>query len=234
MSQYQHIKELMEESARRGITRIDIGVPSLGESTLITIKGKDFRAEFVTIVRGEVMIEGYNEKCSPKTIRLENVDTNTLPELSWSIESALQNMIEDFYFLEQREGVTDSLLLDSGQEVLHGVYQGIDVSVIVHGSVRIIWKEEAYKSVSQFPEELVKLIRSGEYRHHPDIYVDDCNWYELIVKDADGKEIFSQLTDLDLSVMTDTDARDFIIIEAKEGMKRKVIIARKNDVEVAR
>lgn len=233
MSQYQHIKELMEESARRGITRIDIGVPSLGESTLITIKEKDFRAEFVTIVRGEVMIEGYNEKCSPKTIRLENVDTNTLPELSWSIESAIQNQIDDFYFLEQREGITDSLLLDSGQEVLHGVYQGVDVSVIVHGSVRIVWKDEAYKNVSQFPAELVELIRSGEYRYHPDVYVDDCNWYELVVKDVEGKEIFFQLADLDLSVMTDTDARDYIIREAKEGMKRTTIIARKDDVEAA-
>ena len=66
--------------------------------------------------------------------------------------------IKDFFFIqeEDRKGVTDSLLLDSGQEILSGTVNGITASVRVCGDVDIDWKGQSYRRPSEFPEDLKK------------------------------------------------------------------------------
>lgn len=90
--QIKHIKDLMHQVQNNGKCNIDIETPDLGESTLITVKGKDFKAENVIITREEIFVEGYYDKdTSKKSIRLEQIDEYSLPELAYSLECATEN-----------------------------------------------------------------------------------------------------------------------------------------------
>ena len=72
--------------------RVDIGVPALGESTLITVGGEDFRAEYALRKGSGIRIEGFFERDSNlRSITLGEVDSAYLDELRYSIESSLQN-----------------------------------------------------------------------------------------------------------------------------------------------
>ena len=117
--------------------------------------------------------------------------------------------IKDFFFLreEDRKGVTDSLLLDSGQEILSGKVRGFEVSVLVCGDVRILWKEQIYKCASQFPEDLTEAIRNHALE---DGCVSMNNWYETRLY-KEGKFLEEDIVDLDLHDMTEDDARNLIL-----------------------
>ena len=121
--------------------------------------------------------------------------------------------IKDFFFLreENRKGVTDSLLLDSGQEILSGTIDGITVSVRVEGEVDIDWKDRNYRRPSEFPEDLKKAIRKGTLGHDKRAYVTNNNWFEVVVEDESGQHLQEDVAELDLSTMTDDDAKGFIL-----------------------
>ena len=119
---------------------------------------------------------------------------------------------KSFYFLEEkkRQGITNSLLLPSGTiiaEILAGEFTAY---IIVHGSVRIIYKDEVYKDISQFPEELVDIIRNGNLGENADTYLDMCNWYELVVL-KNEREVYCDVVDIDISTMTETDMQNFLL-----------------------
>ena len=119
---------------------------------------------------------------------------------------------KSFYFLEEkkRQGITNSLLLPSGTiiaEILVGEFTSY---IIVHGSVRIIYKDEVYKDISQFPEELVDIIRNGNLGENADTYLDMCNWYELVVL-KNEREVYCDVVDIDISTMTETDMQNFLL-----------------------
>ncbi len=120
--------------------------------------------------------------------------------------------IEDFFFLreEDRKDITDSLLLDSGQIVLSGTIDGFHAYVVVCGDVRVIWKGQIYKAASQFPSELADAIRNGSVSSSSDEnYVTMNNWYETRLE-KDDKQLEDDIIDMDLSDMTEEDARSLL------------------------
>lgn len=121
--------------------------------------------------------------------------------------------LTDFYLLpeEQRKGVTDSLLLESGIEVLSAELAGYRFSVCTSGHVRIVWKDESYKNRSDFPEDLAEAIRNHTLDSRKDAFVDENNWYELsIYRCSDNKCLFNEVVDIDLSELNEKDAEEFI------------------------
>ena len=116
------------------------------------------------------------------------------------------------YFLEEqrRKGITNSLLLPSGTLIAEIFVNEFNAYIIVHGSVRIIYKDEVYKDISQFPEELVDIIRNGNLGENADTYLDMNNWYELVVL-KNEREIYCDVVDIDISTMTETDMQNFLL-----------------------
>ena len=119
---------------------------------------------------------------------------------------------KSFYFLEEkkRQGITNSLLLPSGTIIAEILVGEFTAYIIVHGSVRIIYKDEVYKDISQFPEELVDIIRNGNLGENADTYLDMNNWYELVVL-KNERELYCDVVDIDISTMTETDMQNFLL-----------------------
>ena len=117
-----------------------------------------------------------------------------------------------FYFLEEerRKGITNSLLLPSGTIIAEILVGEFCAYILVHGSVRIIYKDEVYKDISQFPEELVDIIRNGNLGENADTYLDMSNWYELVVL-KNEREVYCDVVDIDISTMTETDMQNFLL-----------------------
>ena len=123
--------------------------------------------------------------------------------------------IENFYLMPEsdRRGITDSLLLPSGVEVLSAKIGRLDVSVYTQGNVTIVWKEETYHDRQDFPEDLVEVIRTHRLGSHPDVAVNENNWYELVIRDYATEEVIhSDALDLDdISDLTEDDAKAIIL-----------------------
>jgi hypothetical protein len=127
----------------------------------------------------------------------------------------------------------DSMLLDSGQEVLALKYKGYDVSVRVCGEVRVDYKDSRYASASQMPEELLAKFRDGSAYCDPDVNIIDNNWFEAFI-DKDGEwtgrstvvdleddseeDLASGLKDMVNGYIKDRldDAKDLLLQHAKE------------------
>ena len=114
-----------------------------------------------------------------------------------------------------RKGITDSLLMDSGREIVSAQVGDHDYAIRTQGEVRIRWKDEIYRYLQDFPDELVKLIRKGKADGHPDCEVIENNWYELMVWDENNTLVYSDLIDIDVSKLT-RKAVDEIIMETEE------------------
>lgn len=125
-----------------------------------------------------------------------------------------KKLITKFWLLPaaQRKGITDSLLLGSGVEIISAIVDGkYDVFLRSCGDVRIVWKDQAYRDVSQFPDDLIEVIRRGALSDHPDAYVDMNNWYEVFVYDENDTCIYSNVEDVDISTLTPKTAREIIL-----------------------
>lgn len=120
---------------------------------------------------------------------------------------------KEFFLMpaEQREGITDSLLLESGV-VIFSVKTDDGFSFICRtcGDVRITWKEESYRNRSSFPDELVEAIRDGSVYHRNEAYIDMNNWYELTVYDKYGRCVYSDLLDIEADELTEGDVLDCV------------------------
>ena len=91
----REIKQLMENAAAKGIVTLDIGIPVLGESTIITMKGEDFHAEKVIRQRaGAIYVSGYDSRDNRNSYLLQHFDESSLNELQRSIESALEKFFK--------------------------------------------------------------------------------------------------------------------------------------------
>ena len=97
----------------------------------------------------------------------------------------------------------DSMLLDSGQEVLALKYRGYDVSVRVCGEVRVDYKDDRYAAATQMPDELLAKFRDGSAYDDPDVTIIDNNWFEAFI-DKDG-EWTGRSTVVDLEGDTEED-----------------------------
>lgn len=125
-----------------------------------------------------------------------------------------EHRITDFYLMPaaRREGITDSLLLESGETVFSATVDGKwKVRLYSCGDVRIVWKGESYRNRASFPDELVEAIRQKRLQDTPDAFVDMNNWYEITVYGPDGSVLHSDLYDVDIDTMTEDDARGYIL-----------------------
>lgn len=93
-------------------------------------------------------------------------------------------------------GITDSLLLDSCKEYASLKCGHITASLQVRGDVRVVFRGEAYRTPSEFPEELKAIIRGGAYdgSHEDELFIDDNNWFEVFVV-KDGSNVFSDIAE---------------------------------------
>lgn len=108
---------------------------------------------------------------------------------------------------ENLEQYTSSMLFDSGEEIACGVFSYgedlLEISLCVCGEVRVIYNGEIYDTPSEFPDDLIELIKEHPYdwdvyapsgedndETEGDIYVDANNWFEYIFE-GDG-EVYEQ------------------------------------------
>ena len=79
------------------------------------------------------------------------------------------------------DDLKSSMLMDSGQEIIAFKYKGYDISVVVSGEVRVIYKEDVYKAANQMSEELLAKFHDHSAFDDPDIEIVDNNWFEAIL-----------------------------------------------------
>ena len=131
--------------------------------------------------------------------------------------------IKNFFFLprSERKGITDSILLASGQEILAGTANGLSVNVVVCGEVRIDYKGKEYNNPDDFPAGLKRYLRRCKNIHLIDSSDKNAptilnnNWYESRIypgeRVCDQQPLDVDILDLDLSTMTRKDARSLIL-----------------------
>lgn len=91
----------------------------------------------------------------------------------------------------------DSMLLDSGQDVITISHRGYDVSVRVCGEVRVDYKDDRYAAASEMPDELLAKFRDGSAYDDPDVNIINNNWFEAFI-DKDGAWTgYSDVVDLE-------------------------------------
>lgn len=135
--------------------------------------------------------------------------TDALEQLSNGIEKYVETPIEEFSVIrkEDRVGITDSLLMESGIEIASATIGKNKYSIRVCGEVRILWKDEVYKYLDDFPDDLVEAIRNHTLDSNPDAEIGNNNWYEIFAYKKNGDWLYSDVIDIDLADMSDDDFR---------------------------
>lgn len=133
-----------------------------------------------------------------------------------SCRKSPEQEVKDFFFIreEDRRDLCDSLLFDSGQEILSGTVGDLRVSVVVCGDVRIVWNGESHRTPSHFPDDLREVIRGGTLDSDERAYIDMNNWFESRIWRGD-KLLEEDVVD-DLSGMDDNDAKGWILDVVKD------------------
>lgn len=73
----------------------------------------------------------------------------------------------------------NSLLFESGEEIASLQVGKYYLSLMCRGEVRLVWKNEVYKGVSQFPQELKECILKGNLYENDDLLIDENNWFQF-------------------------------------------------------
>lgn len=110
--------------------------------------------------------------------------------------------VKQFHCPDSIEQIRDSMQLDSSQELVSlSVRSGlldITASVTVQGRVRVIFRDEVYRSASRMPSLLLECFRTGTdpaeaapkdgHTYETPYYCDENNWFELAIvqRDRDG------------------------------------------------
>ena len=108
--------------------------------------------------------------------------------------------ISKFRLYVDTSDIVDTLQLDSDTEICayYDNNKGISSSVFIKGEVRVTYKGETYKTPSEFPEELKKLIKKDrEWENNDDVYVSENNWAELYVYDEADEILDSEIIDIE-------------------------------------
>ena len=93
-----------------------------------------------------------------------------------SKEETLNDEFESYIDLAN---INSSMELESGQEIARLRRGDRVVTVEVRGDVRVVYKNQTYKSVSQMPEDLVEMFRNGKAFNSKKVFVDMNNWFEV-------------------------------------------------------
>ena len=96
--------------------------------------------------------------------------------------------MEGFSYTIDLTNINDSMELDSEQEVARYDKDHFCVTLEVRGSVRVIYKNEVYKSASQMPDELLQLFHDGKADEEHEVYMDMNNWFESFFWEWDEKK----------------------------------------------
>lgn len=93
--------------------------------------------------------------------------------------------------------INSSMELESGQEIARLRRGDRVVTVEVRGEVRVVYKKQTYKSVSQMPEELIQMFRNGKAFNSKKVFVDMNNWFEVFTWTLqDGKLVWTGNSDV--------------------------------------
>lgn len=137
--------------------------------------------------------------------------------------------------------IPDSILLASNQVIASYTDKEKDVSLSleVRGEVHICYKDRDYYDASEFPKELVDIIRNGYYdeagEHHsyldsPDIYVSENNWFEMFEMNANDNYL-GRTWVVDAENYTDADIKSLFEETAEEILKEREADKDKTDDE---
>lgn len=131
-----------------------------------------------------------------------------------------EKTFDAFYLMSEddRKGITDSILIESGREVASARIGGHDYGIRVQGHVHLTWKGKDYYHPGDYPDDLVESIRKGEANSEEGCEVIENNWYELLCWNEDSNLIYSDVVDINLSTLTEETAR-CIFLEAEEELK---------------
>lgn len=96
-------------------------------------------------------------------------------------------MIKEFTCEENLAQYTDSMLFDSGEVIASMDYvdnntgKGVQMDLKVCGHVKVFFNDTPYCHASEFPDELINLIKSNpEWELDERVYVCENNWFEYI------------------------------------------------------
>ena len=93
--------------------------------------------------------------------------------------------------------INSSMELESGQEIARLRRGDRMVTIEVRGEVRVVYKKQTYKSVSQMPEELIQMFRNGKAFNSKKVFVDMNNWFEVFTWTLqDGKLVWTGNSDV--------------------------------------
>ena len=99
----------------------------------------------------------------------------------------IPNRAYAFNLYEDLSDINDSMELESGQVIAELCSQYHKVELLVAGEVRVVYKDDVYKSISQMPEELVRLFHDEKAWLNKDVYIDNNNWFEVVIYEDNGK-----------------------------------------------
>lgn len=93
--------------------------------------------------------------------------------------------------------INSSMELESGREIARLRRGDRLVTVEVRGEVRVDYKKQTYKSVSQMPKDLVEMFRNGNAFNSKKVFVDMNNWFEVFTWTLqDGKPVWTGNSDV--------------------------------------
>lgn len=124
-----------------------------------------------------------------------------------------------FYYWDGLPDVGDSMELDSDFSVATLEFGDIEVELRVVGEVCVTFDGEDYYSPSDFPDELMQLIKQGIYGTDKRVYVRNNNWFEGFVYENNVWTGWSDVIEADWK--TGGDIFDALLSYAKEYLKEK-------------
>lgn len=85
--------------------------------------------------------------------------------------------------------INDSMEVESGTTLARLEKGKYVVTLEVKGDVRVLYKDEIYKTQCQFPEELAKMFHDGTAWGNPKVEIAFNNWGEIFIFEKKGNVI---------------------------------------------
>ena len=64
--------------------------------------------------------------------------------------------------------------------------QSLEVTLEIRGDVYVTFKDEVYRTPSEFPDELREIFKQYDYWNNEEIYIGNNNWFEYLFS-SDGE-----------------------------------------------
>lgn len=129
-------------------------------------------------------------------------------------------VVVDKYVADYLLDVSDSMQLDSGQEVcsIAAICQGhtYGISIIVHGQVRVNYKGDTFRHASQMPRELLDYFGGNrDSVRDNDVDIVENNWFEMVIY-VDNCERQCDVVDIDFSELSKDEICGILITNLTE------------------